>query len=162
DPVALAEIYFLRGQIAAILDGADAGEQEFRKLFALQPDHAPPRSSPVLRVPFERARAWIAEHGRLRVEHEPAAEARPPGGRLSVSITSDPLAMVSGIRVLFRTREQEPFARAPAQRGGPVLPPGAVAYYLEAVDPFGNVLLSLGSAERPYVPPPVAARPAKR
>src|SRR5262245_24729385 len=58
-------ILALNAEVVAVMDGAEAGEREFRRLLVLDPTRTPSRRTPVLLVPFERARKWVASNGPL-------------------------------------------------------------------------------------------------
>lgn len=148
----LIALYALGGELAAIVDGPEAGEREFRKLLVLDPGHPPPqRQTPVFVEPFARAQRWVAQNGQL------AAEAAPPSARpdapteIAIQVTSDPLAMVDRARAFAGSGG----ALAPAAVAGlrVMLPAGrageAVDYYVELLDHAGDVVWSLGSAGAP-------------
>jgi hypothetical protein len=165
DREAVLRAYQLRAEITAVLDGADAGEREYRKLLSLDPARAPPRHrSPVFMVPYERARRWAAESGALRLAHAPPATL-PVGvpTPLAVELT-DPLVLAAAVRAVG-TAGEVPFSLEP-----PRLPKLAASehavYRLEAVDGAGNVLATLGAdspfsavAVAPSLPPVVAIQP---
>src|SRR5436305_1542529 len=80
--------YAMAAELAGILDGPEACEREFRKVLTLDPHRAPPnRDSPVFRVPYERAVAWVRAGGHIELGVIDA------NSELTVRITSDPLAL---------------------------------------------------------------------
>jgi hypothetical protein len=165
DREAVLRAYELRAEATAVLDGADAGEREYRKLLSLDPTHAPPRRrSPVFMVPYERARRWAtAENGALRLAHTPP-EALPAGVPTTLAVElNDPLSLAGAVRAVG-TAGETPFSLEPPRL--PKLAAGARATYrLEAIDGTGNVLVTLG-ADTPFSAtavaislPPVVATP---
>lgn len=170
---ALVALHALRGEVGAISDGAEVGESEFRRLLVLMPDHAPPaRNTPIFSVPFARARRWVAAHGSLKAEQKLQSEPRTGlPTLLVVAVTTDPLSMVSGARLCYRTRPDEPYLAAAGLALTPSLPAvragEALDYYLQLVDANDDVVLELGTADEPYrvelaaepAPPPPRARP---
>jgi hypothetical protein len=157
----LLEIYALRGEVEAVLDGPEAGEREFRKLLVLDPKHPPPeRETPTFMVPFENARQWARAAGSLRVEHAPpSAQPDDRDFELVERIVSDPLAMVAGTQVFYRGRDATAYARlatAELRQKIPISPVGAT-YYIQLVDRWGNVVATIGT---PAAPLSVAAQPA--
>jgi hypothetical protein len=150
----LIELYALRGEVAAVAEGADVGEAEFRRLLVLSPEHAPPpRDTPVFATPFARARRWVAVHGFLRVQHRLGAPPQPDlATPITLSIANDPFAEVVGARLVSRRHFDEPFS-AGERTLRPVLPPipagESIDYYLEILDNKDNVLAELGSALSP-------------
>jgi hypothetical protein len=162
----LTELYALRGEVAAVADGPDVGEAEFRHLLVLAPEHAPPsRDTPVFMTPFARARRWVAIHGPLRVQHRigapPQADLPTP---ITISIVNDPLAEVVAARLVHRRHFDEPFT-AGERTLRPLLPalPGgeSIDYYLEILDNNDNVLAELGSAIAPLHVEVPAATPSR-
>jgi hypothetical protein len=152
----LAEIYALRGEVEAVLEGADASEREFRKLMVLDPHHAPPkRETPTFMLPFESARKWAQRAGALTIEHVPPATA-PAAARFDVTvrIVSDPLAMVAGAKVLYRDKDAAPFTRTPTVGLRQTLEAGPkqTSYYIEVVDRWGNKLMAFGNETAPLRP----------
>jgi hypothetical protein len=141
----MAALYAISGEIACVLDGEAAGEREFRKLLVIDPHHAPPtRDSPVFRAPFARAQKWVAQAGSLALQGVAV-----PGG-LQVRTVSDPLALVSSARVYVRARAGEPFAPAPMEAlKAQISSTEPVDYYVEGIDRLDDVVVVLGSAERP-------------
>jgi hypothetical protein len=145
----LVRAYELRAEIAAVLDGPDAAEREYRRLLALDPARPPPRrASPVFMTPYQRARRWVGEAGPLRLSHAPPATV--PAG-VSVELTvqlHDPLALTAAVRAVGEVGG-EPFERSP-----PELPPLGdgvrASYRLEAVDAAGSLLTTLGG-DAPFV-----------
>jgi hypothetical protein len=167
----LIDLYELRGVVASVVEGPDAGESEFRRMLVLAPDHAPPpRDTPVFMVPFTRARRWVNAHGGLEVQARlgaPPAAALPTP--LVLTIVSDPFTQVAADRLFVRRRGEDTFVaaattidrtlrpRLPAVAAG-----GALDYYLELLDRGDNVLGEVGSARAPLhveVAPAVAAQP---
>jgi hypothetical protein len=166
----LIALYALRGQVVAVVDDAAAGESEFRRLLVLAPDHAVPRSTPVVSVPFAQARRWVAAHGHLQVTAKEPVEPRANVPiRIGLSVVSDPFAMVDSARVAWRTGSER-FVVAPENGLRPILPAqpagAAVDYYVEVLDASQNVLLTLGSPDEPLrvelprpAPEPVVVAP---
>src|SRR5690348_13105409 len=77
DRAELAELYLLSGEIAAVLDGADAGEREFRKLLVIEPEQPLARRTPVFAAPFARAKEWVRANGQLAASAQ-VAPGPPP------------------------------------------------------------------------------------
>jgi hypothetical protein len=149
----LTEIYALRGEVAAVAEGADVGEAEFRRLLVLAPEHAPPsRDTPVFMAPFNRARRWVALHGSLRVQHRVGVPKPNLETPITLTIANDPFAEVVGARLIFRRHFDEPFT-AGERTLRPLLPAIAagesIDYYLEILDNNDNVVAELGSALAP-------------
>ncbi len=156
----LIAVRALLGEALCILEGPEAGEREFRRLLTIDPDHAPPpRRSPVVAEPFERARRFIAQNGAIK-----ATGAALDDKEVEVRVSSDHLAMVVGARIYLRSGAG-PYqvlpgtalhAILPADRGEPR------AWYAELIDAADNVLLRVGSPDQPQLVPGIkrAALPA--
>jgi hypothetical protein len=150
----LTELYALRGEVAAVAEGADVGEAEFRRLLVLAPEHAPPpRDTPVFATPFQRARRWVAVHGALHVQHRLGATPLPNVETpIALTIVNDPFGEVVGARLVYRHRIDEPFVTG-ERTLQPILPAVAAGasldYYLEILDNADNILAELGSATAP-------------
>lgn len=147
----LLEVYALRGEVAAVIDGAQASEREFRNLLVLDPAHAPPaRESPTFTVPFESARAWVTATGALRVESVAVARDRLTFAT-NLRIVADPLAMVAGARIRYRSSDAQPYQQAASPKLEQLVtsPPETSSYYVEVLDRWGNTLLVLGAPEAP-------------
>jgi hypothetical protein len=157
----LIALYALRGQLAAIAEGAGPGEAEFRRLLVLDPDHPLPRDTPVVAGPFKEARRWVAAHGHLTVEAR-ASELRPNlPTRVALAVLVDPLAMIERARLCYRLDGDEPFTCGAAAIR-PSLPPlsagSGLDYYVEVLDATDDVLDRLGTSGGPLrleMPPPV-------
>ncbi|MDB4969800.1 MAG: hypothetical protein JWN44_5489 [Myxococcales bacterium] len=161
----LIALYALRAEVTSIVDGASAGEGEFRRLLVLAPDHTLPRDTPIFSVPFTRAQRWVASHGHLEVEHKIGAAPRlGVATPLAVAVTSDPLAAVAGARLWVRMPDEHAFVALPGTSLRPSLPPipagGGADYYIEAVDAGDNVVAELGTADEPFTLVGPAARPS--
>ena len=148
----LIEVYKLRGQVVAILDGALAAEQDFRRLLAIEPLFEAPKTwSPVWLSPLAAARRWLRLNGALRIRHLP-----PPGPApnlpitIDVQVETDPLAMVGTAQVhLMSGTDRSAPLRGLRLSLPPHLAGSTVKYYLEVLDRWGNVLVEIGSRERP-------------
>jgi len=141
-------------ELAAILEGPEAGERAFRRLLVLAPSqHQPSTSSPVVADPYVRAREWVESQGILEVAHSPPKSvlAGKPVA-LEVSIQRDPLAMVAGARTSYRLPGGG-FRLLPGRSLSMSLPAvpsgGYVEYYISVVDRYGNELSALGSKSSP-------------
>jgi hypothetical protein len=160
----LLEIYALRGEVEAVLDGPEASEREFRKLLVLDPQHPPPeRETPTFLVPFANARKWVLAAGSLRVEHTvPMVPSDARSFDLVERIVSDPLAMVAGTEVFYRASDATSYTRLSTvelRQRIPVSPIGA-RYYILFVDRAGNCLVTVGTVAAPlYVATPPMPAP---
>jgi hypothetical protein len=136
----------------AVLEGGEAAEREFRRLLVLDPQRSPPaRRSPVVSLPFERARRWVAQNGSLKAS---AAAVSP--AEIDVRVSGDPLAMVAGARVWLRSGTEGAFQKVPGSSLHATLPPAgdeARFYYIEVVDAADDVLMRIGSADEPLALP---------
>jgi len=152
----------LEAEVVSIMDGAEAGEREFRRLLVLDPTRTPSRRTPVLMMPFERARKWVAVNGALKAVATPAQAEAPL--ELEVRLANDPLAMASSVRVQVQSAEGKPYVAIPGRGLRATLPAEAaeheVAYYLEVLDASENVLATIGSAEDPQLSTPSESQPA--
>jgi hypothetical protein len=141
-------IYELSGEALSIAQGVDAGERAFRKLLAIDPEHAlPPHQSPVIAEPFQRARDFIAHNGALRVSHKtiPIVARRR---EIRVNVDADPLSMVAGIAVHYKAESVGEFAmksEAALRAQIPVEEP--TDYYIDVLDRDGNVIATIGAPE---------------
>jgi hypothetical protein len=152
----LREIYRLSAQAAQVLGQGDLAEQYYRRLLALEPDATlPADASPRLRAPFVAAQAYMAAQGRLalRAEHR--------GGKVLVSIVSDPLHMVGGVTAIVGG------ARLPVQRLSAARPEASLDAPAEvralgeviALDEHGNALAAIEVVAAPAAPTAPAAKP---
>jgi hypothetical protein len=156
----LAELYLFAAEIASVLDGAEAGERDFRKLLVIDPEHPLQRRTPVFAEPFARAREWVRSNGQLEVAG--TVDAGPPIA-VEVRVIADPLAMVDHARLWVR---EGPSFRALDATGLRVAaPPGLVEYWVQVLDRSGDVVAELGGAEQPLrwiAPREVPHRPPGR
>lgn len=87
-----ADAYRLLGTTLIVLGKAEDGEQAYRRWLAIDPaGELPTSASAKLQRPFQAARAYITEHGALRVT------ARRSGGAVEVTLDADPLAMAASV-----------------------------------------------------------------
>ena len=96
----LVEIYRLRGECAGNLGRGDAARQEYRHLFALDPDSKPLRSdeSPKLLAWLDEARRSTAPLDlRIKVERIDTATAK-----IAVEVLADSTRLVAGARAEYR------------------------------------------------------------
>lgn len=157
----LARLYGLRGEVEAVLDGAEAGERDFRKALVLDERIAPTHDSPVMIVPFRRAQEWLRSSGGLQVElaPPPLVEEGTPGV-VALRVGSDPLGMVDSARLFVRVGTGEwrrlvgLRAPLPEARAGET-----IELWAEVVDLAGDVLRSLGGPDSPLRIQVVAPRP---
>jgi hypothetical protein len=143
----LLEIYLLRGEVISVMDGPEAGEQEFRRLLTLDPDHRPPAlSTPVLLVPFRRAQRWVAAHGRLAVRCPTTTEMPAP----NAEVLLDSLHIVTNMRVSYRRLEASSrTVPGPPFDLPPPTPSAPIDYVIELMDSGGNVVATCGTSAAP-------------
>jgi hypothetical protein len=150
-PAELSELYAIIGEAASVSEGAQAGEAAFRIALSIAPARpAPSRSSPVVQTPFGRARQFTEKNGVLRASHAVETQRGGLGFRVAVRVESDPLGLVARRQLWWRDRGG---AFNPAVLEGDLfvvpLRPGLVEYYAQLVDAHGNVLSTIGEAQRP-------------
>ena len=144
----LVQIYRAMAESHAALGRADAAETSFRRLLALEPGtQLPEGSSPKLTVPFAAARDFLS--GR-HLEIECRRDGDSGGATLVVS--SDPVDLVAGARLLGPGGERVPGADDAAGRGRIALPvppraPGSLS--CAALDRHGNQLASAALTAAP-------------
>ena len=144
----LAEIYRLRGVVAATLGDKAGAIAAFQRLLALDPTATlPAGTSPKITRPF-------AEAGRdphpLQITTETASA--PPV--VTVVVVSDSLKLVSGARaiVVADGRPEETRSAPGAARMSLALPRGKrLEVRVAVLDEHGNRLVELGSASAPIV-----------
>jgi len=166
NPAQLAQIYRLFGELEASLGNREAATIQFRRWLAIAPGASlPAGTSPKLTAPFAAARAYFASHKPLRATQY--VQKQPPA--VVVSVASDPLTMVAGVRVDYQV-DGGPWRQASAQGRGELqvpLPHAArVGVVVRVVDQQGNALVTYGSRGAPMVastamqltPPPTARK----
>ncbi len=144
----LAEIYRLRGVVAATLGDTAGAIAAFRRLLALDPGATlSAGTSPKITRPF--AEAGKDSHP-LQITTETASS--PPS--VTVVVVSDTLGMVSGARaIVVADGHAEDTVTAPgAARMSLALPHGKrLEVRVAVLDDHGNRLVELGSASAPIV-----------
>jgi hypothetical protein len=166
----LLAVYALRAEVAAVVGGPVAGQNGFRRLLLLEPEHPPPpRDTPIFQEPFAQAQRWIAQHGPLEAEHRILSAPRVGMATpLQITVAKDAFAMVAGARLWLRAAGETAFTALPTGTLRASVPPiragTAVAYYIELVDDADSVLLQIGTSDDPLLldgprPPPSVAGP---
>jgi hypothetical protein len=161
----LLAAYALRAEVASVVGGPVAGENAFRRLLLLEPEHPPPpRNTPIFTLPFARAQRWVAAHGSLAAEHTIAIAPRVGAPTpLTLAVSNDAFELVAGARLWVRAADETTFTAQPGGSLRPSLPPirpgSAVDYYLELVDAGESVLVQIGSADDPFTLVGPAGRP---
>jgi hypothetical protein len=149
-PAQLAEIYRLRGEVAAGLGDRRAAEESFRRLLALVPTASLPAGvSPKIADPFAAARASLAGRPPLSVTHQIERGASPA---LVVVVESDPIGMVAGARVQYLRPGGRWITSEVRGRGRLRLALPAeqlLSLAIAIIDDTGNVLVGFGSRDRP-------------
>lgn len=141
DVSTLAEIYFLRGLVAASLDDVETAKKRFAAAVSLLPSFVlPPGLSPKITEPFNEAKKETAA-----LEASPSLE----GTRLAIQISADPAKLVASARVVFVGEEE---GRTLEKKGTTSflfqLPPSA-SVAVELLDRWGNLVLVLATQEEP-------------
>lgn len=151
-PAAVVEIYQLSAATATVLGQRELAEQYYRRWLALEPNAAlPADASPRLRAPFSAAQAYMVAQGRLELRAE-----RAPDGSVTVTLVSDPLAMVRAVApVVGGTRgTPQPLSTTATASFGGERPPSAVV----VIDEHGNALRIVAMAPPAATvrePPPI-------
>lgn len=128
-----ADAYRLLGTTLIVLGKTADGEQAYRRWLAIDPVGELPTSAPAkLQRPFQAARAYITEHGALRVT------ARRSGGAVEVTLDADPLAMAASV-----TLDGGPPSTFGAQRSLSLAVAADQLARIAVRDDKGNVLVDL-------------------
>jgi hypothetical protein len=158
NPEQLVEAYKLQGLCLSALGRTEESVMAFRRLLAINPVfHLSHNVSPKLMSPFSKA--LNAEQKPIALSHEPPGTVRKLAGQdLEVTLQSDPLGMVSSIRLLFWAEDNKENKLETA-----VIGPGKVlirlpqeikavkiSYYFEAANKFGGVLYRAGTKDKPF------------
>ncbi len=164
----LARRHLLLGQCFAALDQPERATEAFGRALALESSlDLPAQASPKVLEPFVVARRRHAGVAiRLEASTRRAAPGRIPA--ISARVAGDRLGLASQLRVTSRHASgawRELSLALPATGAGFELaggePPGAVEYFLEALDGDGNRVAALGTRAKPLVvfpEPALAAR----
>lgn len=164
-PRALAELYRLKGVVAAALGEQDVAVDAFQRCLAILPEtELPPGTSPKIARPFAEARQALTSPIRFTV----TPVTSPPS--LSLVVTSDPLKMIARVRVtvsvdggaehaIVKPAADEMTIALPAQPDG-----GRLDLRVSVIDEHGNRIADHGSRELPIVivvprPEPVVVTP---
>ena len=150
-PDELAEVYRLTGIVAGALGDAKAATTAFQKCLALSPKVTlPVGTSPKIGRPFAAAQAFFKTHEAVKIKADTAAS--PPA--VTISVVSDPLAMIARARVYVRVdgKPEETLERPAADSVTLTLPEGQrIDLRIAALDANGNRVAELGTAEVPIV-----------
>lgn len=164
-PEDMGEIYKLSGIVAGALGEAKVAVDAFERCLALTPKATlPPGTSPKITRPFVEAQTYFKKHEPLKIKAETQAE--PPA--VTITVQSDPLAMIARARVIA-TVDRKPPQTIEKPAGEEVtisLPAGArIDLRVVALDDKGNRLAEVGSADVPIVivgtAPPVVVGPKR-
>ncbi len=135
-PETLAEIYQLKGQVAASLGQEDAAVESFQHLLAMNPNASLDSGvSPKIGEPFHAARKALEDKGEMRVS---CRIRRGAGANATLVVESDPVEMVHGAAVLLDDDSDRPLTPEPKDPFRVGLPSGAAVSAVVAVDAFGN------------------------
>lgn len=150
-PEDMGEIYRLSGVVAGALGESKVALEAFKRCLALAPKAALPLgTSPKIMRPFTEAQAFFTTHEPLKIKAETAAT--PPS--VTVSVVSDPLAMIIRARVIATVDNAAPntLEKPVAAEVTIALPDGArIDLRVVALDEQGNRLAEVGSADVPIV-----------
>lgn len=157
NPEQLVEAYKLQGLCLSALGRTEESVMAFRKLLAINPVfHLPRNVSPKIASPFTKA--LKAEQKPIELSHQPPEAVRTLSEQeLEVTLQSDPLGMVSGIRLIFWAEDnKENKVEASVVGPGKVLvklpsemKTSKISYYFEAANKYGSVLYRLGAKDKP-------------
>lgn len=150
-PEDMADIYRLSGIVAGALGETKAATEAFQKCLALSPKATlPVGTSPKIGRPFAEAQKYFTTHEPLRIKADTVAT--PPA--VTISVVSDPLAMISRARVIAMVDKQaaKTLEKPAAAELTIALPAGArIDLRVVALDDKGNRLAEVGSADVPIV-----------
>lgn len=150
-PAELAELYRLTGIVAGALGDAKAATDAFERCLVLAPKATlPPGTSPKIARPFAEAQAFLKAHEPLKIKAETAAT--PPA--VTITIVSDPLAMVARARVIATVdgKPAQTIERPAGEEVSVGLPAGArIDLRVAVLDDKGNRLAEVGSIDVPLV-----------
>ena len=158
NPEQLVEMYRLQGLCLSALGRTEESVKAFRRLLAIDPTfRLSLKVSPKLSPPFSKA--LNIEQKPIALLHKPPETVKTPAGQeLEVTLQSDPLGMVSGVRLLFwgednKENTLEVVVTGPGKvltRLPPEIKANKVSYYFEATNKFGGVLYRAGTKEKPF------------
>jgi len=169
DRATVLQIFELQAVIASTLDQGARARGFFRALASIAPDYRLGRSyAPKVVSLFAEAKGWVAKHGALRLEADPA----PSGSiaSLSARVAADPVKLAREIRFHFRAdggawrAEVVPLA---AGRASVPVKARRVEWWAELLGEAQSVLAQQGTEQRPLAwgavrlempPPPTAGR----
>jgi hypothetical protein len=142
-PEDLIEAYRIQGLGLSVLGKTESSIQAFKKLLSIDGSFRISRDvSPKVSAPFYQALSQSKESPGIAVKHEPPAEVPQLGGlQLQASFDSDPMGLVAGLRLRYRSgsAEEDKTLTAKAHRPGGVInfvfPAGlrgdGLEYYIE-------------------------------
>lgn len=151
DPGALVVVYRLLGEVQGVLGNRAEAEQHFRRLLALDADAGLSEGvSPKILAPFSAAQRYMRTRGTLAARCQPAEA----GAAVTVHVDADPLSMVAGARVTYRSEagaERTIEARGPGPSTLRVPAAEQVELLCAVLDEHGNRLVAIGSWDEPLV-----------
>lgn len=165
--------YLLLGRAYASAGQADQAVTAFVRSLTLVPGIGlPPDAPPKVVDPFMTARRLAGSGAGLRLEATTLRAAPGALPVLAVRVEGDPLGLVTRLKLHARGGAS-PWTQHTLAVGGAAaeIPlgsvagprPGALHYFLEAFDSFGNVIAGVASQDRPLValPAPLPAAPSR-
>ncbi|WP_224245761.1 hypothetical protein [Hyalangium gracile] len=160
----LLQILEMQGVVAAMLQQPAKARTAFQTLLVLSPEHRLEGDyAPRVVTPFFEAKAWVGDHGALRLEPEPEQEGPTPIERVTVRVAADPLKLGRAVRFHLRAEgadwslQEVPLAKGEASAA---VKGARVQWWAELLDERQAVLALVGSATAPLLraaPRPQAA-----